>query len=110
MKTNNIAVKTINDHYKQLIKDVNAWLEAEQQKVDQNKIIVDDEKAALDKRQEAIDKERKSLESKLKTNKSKQQTEEIEERLEELERRRPDSAALPDRDPCPRGRCRSRFL
>ena len=87
MKTNNTAVKQINDHYKKLINDVNAWLKAEQEKVDAAKLALDGEKAALDDRQKAIDKERKSLEAKLKTTKSKERTEEIEERLEELERR-----------------------
>ena len=56
MKTNNTAVKQINDHYKKLINDVNAWLKAEQEKVDAAKLALDGEKAALDKRQEAIDK------------------------------------------------------
>ena len=58
MKTNNTAVKQINDHYKKLINDVNAWLKAEQEKVDAAKLALDGEKAALDDRQKAIDKER----------------------------------------------------
>ena len=43
MKTNNTAVKQINDHYKKLINDVNAWLKAEQEKVDAAKVALDGE-------------------------------------------------------------------
>ena len=88
MKTKSTtAVEQINDHYKQLVKDVKAWLKAEQEKVDVAKLALDSEKADLDERQQVSDKERKSLEAKMKTSKTKQKTEEIEERLEELERR-----------------------